>query len=262
MSDSKQPRQEKIKSKKTKSCKFFKTGFCRNKENCKYSHNIKHCEDWVKKEDNCTVKQCQNRHVKRCIYHTLGKCMFGKQCQFIHRKNPQDELRQELMNVKQDNLALNEAVNKLIEEVKNLKALMAQREKENFEDAVKKHEDTVEEDNDVTSLKEKVTNLKEEVTSMKEDMNQIEEFKAQIEEKTGMNKQEIKDRMLKRGELIKDLEGIVEDEVEANIGNIKEKIGKNEDKSKEIEERTKRNEEQVSSITARLDTLIHRLFSR
>ena len=223
MSDSKQPRKEKIKSKKTKSCKFFKTGFCRNKENCKYSHNIKHSEDWVKKEDNCTVKQCQNRHVKRCIYHTMGKCRFGKHCQFIHRKNPQDELRQELMNVKQDNLALNEAVNKLIEEVKNLKAnMMSQRE----EKEVEKLEDTVEEDNDVTSLKEEVTNLKEEVTSMKEDMNQIEEIKAQIEEKTLMNEQEEKDGMLKRRELIKDLEGIVEDEVEANIGNIKEKIGK------------------------------------
>ena len=145
--DSKQPRQ-----KKTKSCKFFKTGFCRNKEACKYSHNIKHCEDWIKKEDNCTVKQCLSRHVKRCIYHTMGKCRFGKHCQFLHRERPQNELRQELITVKEDNLALREAVNKLIEEVKNLKAnVMSQRE----EKKVEKFEDTVEEDNEVTSLKRK-----------------------------------------------------------------------------------------------------------
>jgi len=252
----KQPK--KVKTKSQKLCKYFKKGFCKGRERCRYSQKVEHCEDWLRSESDCKKQHCKGRHVVTCLFNSIDKCRFGPRCQYIHRKSPKNELRQELITVKEDNLALKEAVNKLIEEVKNLKAnMISQRE----EKEVEKLRDTVEEDNDVTSLKKEVTNFKEEVTSMKEDMNQIEEIKAQIEEERGMNEQEIEDGMLKRRQLIKDLEGIVEDEVEANVGNIKEKIGKNEDKSKEIEERSKRNEEQVSSITARLDTLIHRLFS-
>ena len=57
-------------------CYFFNMGYCKEKHNCIYSHNIEECKT------NCTLETCMKRHKKckdgeGCYYYQKGNCEFN-----------------------------------------------------------------------------------------------------------------------------------------------------------------------------------------
>ena len=120
----KQPK--KVKTKSQKLCKYFKKGFCKSRERCRYSHKVEHCEDWLRSENDCKKQHCKDRHVVTCLFNSIDKCRFGPRCQYIHRKSPKNELRQELDLIKEDNITLKQTIKDLTKLVSELKANMDQ----------------------------------------------------------------------------------------------------------------------------------------
>ena len=62
-----------------KICKFNRTGFCRERENCAYSHGIKVCQEFLD-SGVCMKQKCCERHPKHCIYFQRGDCEWGSNC--------------------------------------------------------------------------------------------------------------------------------------------------------------------------------------
>ena len=61
-------------------CRFFKYGYCRYQDLCRYEHVPEVCEN-----SECLVRSCRNRHPKTCIYYKKFKqCKFGSSCQYKH----------------------------------------------------------------------------------------------------------------------------------------------------------------------------------
>ena len=69
-----------------KMCKFDKSGFCRERENCQFSHGLKVCEEFLISSE-CTKQKCYERHPKRCIYFARGECHWGLRCKYLHQAN-------------------------------------------------------------------------------------------------------------------------------------------------------------------------------
>ena len=163
----KQPK--KVKTKSQKLCKYFKKGFCKSRERCRYSHKVEHCEDWLRSESDCKKQHCKGRHVVTCLFNSIDKCRFGPRCQYIHRKSPKNELRQELDLIKGDNITLKQTIMDLTKLVSELKANMDQLKEKGVE------RDVVEQNMCVT---------KDEVTIIIKDtvISSMEENKAIIEE--------------------------------------------------------------------------------
>ena len=93
-------------------CRFYKYGYCRFQDMCRYQHVHELCEDL-----GCEIRLCQKRHPKTCIYfQELKRCKFGDSCQYNHASRNvmvasqhQDELEALLSEVK----ALQESIRKL-----------------------------------------------------------------------------------------------------------------------------------------------------
>ena len=61
-------------------CQYYKYGYCRYQETCRYEHVHELCE-----ETNCVVRSCRYRHPKACRYFKeLNHCKFGSSCQYKH----------------------------------------------------------------------------------------------------------------------------------------------------------------------------------
>ena len=59
-------------------CYFFKFGFCKYVDKCKYKHE----------KENCEIEKCASRHPKSCRYFKeFGMCKFGDYCLFNHNVN-------------------------------------------------------------------------------------------------------------------------------------------------------------------------------
>ena len=73
-------------------CYFFKFGFCKYVDKCKFKHEKKICE-----KENCEIEKCASRHPKSCRYFKeFGMCKFGDYCLFNHnvnRKTPESEVQ-------------------------------------------------------------------------------------------------------------------------------------------------------------------------
>ena len=69
-----------------KMCKFDKSGFCREIENCQFSHGLKVCEEFLISSE-CTKQKCYERHPKICIYFARGECHWGLRCKYLHQAN-------------------------------------------------------------------------------------------------------------------------------------------------------------------------------
>ena len=67
-----------------KMCKFDKSGFCRERENCQFSHGLKVCEEFLISSE-CTKQKCYERHPKRSIYFAQGECHWGLRCKHLHQ---------------------------------------------------------------------------------------------------------------------------------------------------------------------------------
>ena len=72
-----------------KVCKFYKSGYCRYNENCRYLHP-KICEAFEKfgyKEGGCKEKKCQKGlHLNLCKFFMRGECK-NEKCGWFHPKN-------------------------------------------------------------------------------------------------------------------------------------------------------------------------------
>ena len=70
--------------KSLKICKYNRTGFCRERENCPYFHGLKIC-DTFSISGVCKDQRCCERHPKRCIYFARGNCQWGSGCKYLHK---------------------------------------------------------------------------------------------------------------------------------------------------------------------------------
>ena len=72
------------KGKQSRRCKWWNRGFCREKENCSFIHEIEDCQEHLK--GGCTNKECKTlRHRKCCKYFNSEEgCYRGSNCQYLH----------------------------------------------------------------------------------------------------------------------------------------------------------------------------------
>jgi hypothetical protein len=59
-------------------CKYHNVGYCKYKDNCKFSHPSAECEN------KCQQKMCMKRHIKLCRYGM--KCRLKEKCAFKHNE--------------------------------------------------------------------------------------------------------------------------------------------------------------------------------
>ena len=73
-------------------CRYFKFGFCKFTEMCRFMHITEVCEN-----PRCEIKQCNLRHPRVCKYfRDYNRCKFSEWCAFKHQNNNpgSDELKE------------------------------------------------------------------------------------------------------------------------------------------------------------------------
>ena len=61
-------------------CRYFKFGFCKYLEKCRFPHVKEICEN-----TECDARSCSLRHPRICIYYRdYRRCKFGEWCSFKH----------------------------------------------------------------------------------------------------------------------------------------------------------------------------------
>ena len=264
---------KKVKTKSQKLCRYFKKGFCKSRERCRYSHKVEHCEDWLRSESDCKKQHCKDRHVVTCLFNSIDKCRFGPRCQYIHRKSPKNELRQELDLIKGDNITLKQTIMDLTKLVSELKANMDQLKEKGVERDVVEQNMCVTNDEVTIIIKDTVISSMEENKAIIEEVIEKEkegrerdnmEWREREERRRKHNEkwwEKEKAEVKKRKEQDKaDLEYIVEAIVEekmvscqkltgiiqAGIENIVEE--EVEEKNRGLEDIIARNEEQIMQL--------------
>ena len=77
----------KISNHKTKLCKYWNLGSCKNQEFCKYAHGVDELKH-VYIEDVEEVKRDDfSKKTPICKYWLKGVCKFKEKCRFLHEKN-------------------------------------------------------------------------------------------------------------------------------------------------------------------------------
>ena len=72
----------------TSVCKFYKYGFCRFRDQCRYNHVHEMCNN-----KDCLLYSCHKRHPRLCKFHSANSyCKFGSLCQFKHGDENQLQL--------------------------------------------------------------------------------------------------------------------------------------------------------------------------
>ena len=65
-------------------CKYFNTGFCKNREKCPFLHPDKICQDYLNSGRCDQYRSCLARHPKECRYwKNSGKCC--RSCSYLHQ---------------------------------------------------------------------------------------------------------------------------------------------------------------------------------
>ena len=59
-------------------CKYYNTGYCRNKDKCSYYHPRSDCKD------HCKNKECKLRHRVLCRYGQYCYHYIRGQCEYVH----------------------------------------------------------------------------------------------------------------------------------------------------------------------------------
>ena len=70
-----------------KQCKFYKQGYCREKESCPFYHSDQNCSVYLS-NGICWKRGCRERHPKPCRYNI--NCFRGKSCRYFHDNVPCD----------------------------------------------------------------------------------------------------------------------------------------------------------------------------
>ena len=75
-------------------CKFNQTGFCMFGDKCRKMHVNTICQN---PKNDCRKNGCLNRHPKACKnFKVTGKCRFGRDCAFHHKKSDTTKKVEEL----------------------------------------------------------------------------------------------------------------------------------------------------------------------
>ena len=84
---------ERNKDKVPKKCKFFDTGFCKNRENCAFLHPTEICEEYLDSGKCSNFKGCTERHPRQCRYWQKKRCFHNQSCLYLHSNtlNPEDK---------------------------------------------------------------------------------------------------------------------------------------------------------------------------
>ena len=76
-----------MKSKVYKKCKFFNTGFCKNRENCRFQHPVNLCEENLETGKCSNFKTCKLRNPRECRYFNSDRsCFHGESCTYLHKE--------------------------------------------------------------------------------------------------------------------------------------------------------------------------------
>ena len=100
-------------------CRYFKFGFCRFKEMCRFMHISEVCEN-----PSCEIKLCNLRHPRICnFFRDYNRCKFSEWCAFKHVENnthgsdSMKEIIEKLDNltkaIKEKDIIINDLVDKI-----------------------------------------------------------------------------------------------------------------------------------------------------
>ena len=81
--DQKKPEEKNKPKKELKRCKFFNSGYCKYKLECKFSHPKEVCKVYLE-EGKCNQKQCKNRHPKVCKWLKRESGCKRADCDYLH----------------------------------------------------------------------------------------------------------------------------------------------------------------------------------
>ena len=71
-------------SPQTRKCRHFNRGFCKFRDNCKFSHNEGICAEYLENKI-CKVSNCRFRHPKPCKFVNNGDtCNWAQNCLYLH----------------------------------------------------------------------------------------------------------------------------------------------------------------------------------
>ena len=97
-------------------CSYQKFGYCRFGQMCHYRHSNEVC-----KNDSCPTSTCDKRHPRECCYwKKYGRCKFGVKCSYKHLEN---NLTDEIVNLKTANIRLENEIQSLELKIKGLLSL-------------------------------------------------------------------------------------------------------------------------------------------
>ena len=78
-------KQEPKKTKVYKRCKFYNTGFCRNRDNCLFQHAENICQEHLETGKCDRFRTCLHRHPRECRYFSGDQnCFHGNSCAYLH----------------------------------------------------------------------------------------------------------------------------------------------------------------------------------
>ena len=130
-------------------CRYFKFGFCKYLEKCRFPHVKEICES-----QECDVKSCTLRHPRICSYYRdYNRCKFGEWCCFKHAETNEisdKEIVNRINNLEKLIAEKNEVISilenkiKLIEKKVGLDMESVNENTENFSDKEEVRRETVE----------------------------------------------------------------------------------------------------------------------
>ena len=102
-------------------CRYFKFGYCKFTDKCKYMHVKELCRN-----SSCEIKCCNLRHPKICkFFRDYNRCKFGEWCCFKHITNntnvnavSTEEIKKEIENLQTIINEKDEVINTLVEKIK------------------------------------------------------------------------------------------------------------------------------------------------
>ena len=101
--------EEPRKTKFRRKCKFFNSGFCKRREDCRFEHPESLCETFQGNVKCPSFRTCPHRHPKVCRDWKVGKCFRGEICLYLHQQTQKEEIAvNEMANADADEMFVNE----------------------------------------------------------------------------------------------------------------------------------------------------------
>ena len=103
-------------------CRYFQTGYCKFKSECRNMHINEYCSD-----SQCSDRSCIKRHPRKCKYFvTFGSCKFATNCAYLHLSRAQEDGEIAL---------LKEEIGKLKMQISRIQQILNYRESNSVQDA-------------------------------------------------------------------------------------------------------------------------------